>query len=340
MTWSIGNLILNSRAIQSPMVGCTDWAYRKLIREQGAELAFCEMLSSEAFIRNSQKSDAIVRRTPEDDPTGAQIMGADPTSMAKAAKKLEAMNFKLIDINVGCPAKKIVRQGAGSALLKDESLFGRIINSVVSAVSIPVTAKLRIGYEKNDEAQFIRLLKIAEQEGVAALAIHGRTQEQKFSGEMDPEPIRIAKQTVSCPIIGNGDVTNGEKAKSLIEKTGCDAVMIGRGSLGNPWIFREVQAVLNNEPPPPRPTLEEQIETLITHMKLMVEWHGEKLGMIRLRKLVSYYFDGHPRIREFHKAGVRVSKPQDLLDALEKIPQRALSSSDTTPAAYDLQLMV
>jgi nifR3 family TIM-barrel protein len=299
------------------MVGCTDWVYRKLIREQGAELAFCEMLSAEAYIRNAKKSFEIIRTTPEDQPTGAQIMGAEPKSMAEAARRLEAAGFRLIDINIGCPAKKIVRQGAGSALLKDENRFGAIIQAVVNSVQVPVTAKLRVGFEASDETKFVRLLKIAEGEGIAALAIHGRTQEQRFSGQVDLSPIRLAKSTVRLPIIGNGDVTNGEKALQMIQETGCDAVMIGRGSLGNPWIFREIIACLEGRTPLPFPDFDEEVSMLIRHAKEMVTWHGEKLGLLRMRKLAPFYFKESPRVLEFRRKAVRAGSLAELESALE-----------------------
>lgn len=319
MSWTIGNLELKTHVIQSPMVGCTDWVYRQMIREQGAELAFCEMLSAEAYIRSAGKSLEIVRTTPEDRPTGAQIMGANGKSMAEAARRLEASGFQIIDINIGCPAKKIVRQGAGSALLKDPKKFADIISATVRSVKVPVTAKLRIGFEASDEGHFVELLRIAEREGIQSIAIHGRTQEQKYSGEVDLSPIRLAKQTVKIPIIGNGDVTNGAKAKRMMEVTGCDAVMIGRGSLGNPWIFREINAVLNNEVPPPPPAFEDEVAMLTRHMKEMAEWHGEKLGLLRMRKLTPFYFRETPAVLEFRRQVVRVSTVSEFLKAVEDL---------------------
>jgi len=326
MTWSIGNLKLHTRVIQSPMVGCTDWVYRQMIREQGAELAFCEMLSAEAYIRSAGKSLEIVRTTPEDRPTGAQIMGANGRSMAEAARCLEASGFQLIDINIGCPAKKIVRQGAGSALLKDPKKFADIIRATVQSVKVPVTAKLRIGFEASDEKHFVELLRIAEREGIQSVAIHGRTQEQKYSGEADLSPIRLAKQTVKIPIIGNGDVTNGEKAKRMMEVTGCDAVMIGRGSLGNPWIFKEINAVLEGNTPPPPPSFDEEVLMLIRHMKDMAEWHGEKLGLLRMRKLAPFYFKETPAVLEFRRQVVRVSTAAEFLKAVESLAAATIST--------------
>jgi len=317
MTWNIGKLTLTKKAIQSPMVGVSDWVYRQMIREYGAELTYAEMASSEAFTRDAKKSHDIVKTTPEDTPTGAQIMGAKPEVMAEASKRLADMGFSLIDINVGCPAKKVVKQGAGSALLKDEKLFASIISSIVKTVSLPVTVKLRIGYEAHDEAHFVRLLKIAEAEGIAAIAIHGRTQKQGYKGHADLAPIKLANTTVKCPVIGNGDVTNAEKAMQMFQETGCDAVMIGRGSLGNPWIFNEINAALDGQAPPPRPTFEDELELLIRHMKGMAKWHGEKLGMLKMRKLVGYYFSDSTPVARFRKKAVLTSTVDEFMEAVD-----------------------
>lgn len=317
MTWKIGNLELKKRVVQSPMVGYTDLVYRRIIRDHGAELAYAEMVSCEAFVRDGKKTLDLVKKTPDDKPTGAQIVGHRPENMAESAKRLESMGFQLVDINAGCPARKIVTHGGGSALLANTDKLAAVIRAVVKSVKIPVTLKLRIGTTDHDEPTFIQLLKMAEAEGVSAVTVHGRTQKQKYKGKSDPNPIRVAKKTLSIPVIGNGDVTNGKKALELQEQTGCDAIMIGRGSLGNPWIFSEVNAVLNGKEPPPPPSHQDEIDLLIRHIKNMAEWHGEKLGCLKMRKLSSFYFGKSKPVIEFRKKAVRCSTVKDFLKEID-----------------------
>jgi len=317
MPWNIGNLELKKRVVQSPMIGYTDLVYRRIIRDYGAELAFAEMLSSEAFIREGRKSLELIRTAPDDTPTGAQIMGAKPDVMRDAAKSLEYHGFKLLDINAGCPARKIVSQGAGSALLKDARNFADVIRSVVKSIKIPVTIKLRIGTTNHDEDFFIELLKIAESEGVSAVTVHGRTQKQKYKGKSDPSPIRVAKENLSIPVIGNGDVVDGPSALELINQTKCDAIMIGRGSLGNPWIFSEIDAALNGKEPPAPPSYEDEINLLVRHVKDMAGLHGERLGMLKMRKMSCFYFNKSQSVIEFRKKAVHCSTVKEFLEAID-----------------------
>ncbi len=317
MSWEIGNIKLKSRAVLAPMAGYTDLPFRRLARSYGAELTYTEMISSEAFVRNGKKTLNLLKTDSEDFPTGVQIVGSKPLVMSEAAKKLEDMGFILIDINMGCPARKIIKQGAGSGLLRDEIQFSKLIRTVISAVRIPVTIKLRTGLSDHDEELFVRFLKTAEQEGVSAITVHGRTQKQLYKGAVDLSPIRLAKETVRCPVIGNGDITTGAKAAHMIQETGCDAVMIGRGSLGNPWVFNEINACLKGKKIPPKPDLSKEAEALTWQMSQMVDFYGEKIGVLHMRKMGGFYFKNFPHAANFRKRIVRVSTKKEFIEAVE-----------------------
>lgn len=275
--------------VQSPMANCTDLAFRLIAREHGMAFAFLEMVSSEAMVRDVAGTYELMRTVPEDRPLGAQLVGCDPDVMAAAAAKMEAMGYDLLDLNLGCPVPKIVSQGGGSMLLREPLTAGRIFSAVVKAVKrIPVTVKMRLGFKDSSGHEAAHIARIAQDCGVSALAVHGRTREQGYTGFADYEAIGRVKAAVSIPVIGNGDVIDGASALRLRAISGCDGIMLGRGALGNPWIYREVASALAGEAAPAAPSLEERKRTVLRHISLQVQHDPRPVGP--LRRIVSWYF--------------------------------------------------
>lgn len=294
------NLTLKSNIIQSPMAGCTDLAFRLIAREHGMEMAFLEMVSSEALVREARRTADLMKTVEKDRPLGAQIVGCRPEVMGEAAHIMEDLGFDLIDINCGCPVPKITGPGGGSALLIEPEKTKAIFESVVKNVkNIPVTVKMRIGYTDPSGDEAVRLAKLAEGAGLSAVTVHGRTRAQGYSGTADWEAIRKVKQAVKIPVFGNGDVTSGDDAKRLLEVSGCDGVMIGRGALGNPWIYNSINSVLNGETPSAKPTLDEVKSAAMKHFELEIQTEGEKMGVLKCRKILCWYFQGYPGAAEF-----------------------------------------
>ncbi len=289
------SLTLKSGVIQSPMAGCTDLAFRLVARDKGMEFAFLEMVSADALVRKNQKTMQYLKRTEVDKPLGAQLVGCNPDIMGEAAAMIEEMGFDLLDINCGCPVPKITAPGGGSALLvepeKTKQIFERVVKNVKN---IPVTVKMRKGFADPSGDEAVRLAKIAEDAGLAAVTVHGRTRVQGYSGTADWDAIRKVKQALKIPVIGNGDVNSGEDAKRLMESSGCDGVMIGRGGLGNPWIYKSVEAVLNGTDVPEGPSLEERKQTVLKHLHLEVESEGERNAVLKFRRIACWYFQGYP----------------------------------------------
>ena len=294
--------------VQSPMANCTDLPFRLIARSQGMRFAFLEMVSSEALVRNVQQTFELMQTLPEDRPLGAQLVGCSPDVMGEAAAKIEAMGFALVDLNLGCPVPKIVSKGGGSMLLRDPGLAERIFTKVVRAVKrIPVTVKMRLGFSDGSGQEAVQIARIAQACGVDAVAVHGRTRAQGYTGAADYEAIRRVKEAIAIPVIGNGDVVDGPSAVRLRRVSGCDGIMLGRGALGNPWIYREIEAALEDQPAPPRPDLVERKQLLLRHISLQAQYEAQPLG--HLRRVSSWYFKELPGVAEFR---AQVNHAQDL----------------------------
>lgn len=286
--------------ILAPMAGITDLPFRLLCKEQGADVMVTEMISAKALYYGNKNTLPLMMTTEEEKPLGVQIFGSDAELMGQMAHKIESEGFSYIDINMGCPVPKIVNNKEGSALMLQPELAGRIVKEVSGAVSLPVTVKFRAGFDEahRNAPEFARVL---EENGAAAVTVHGRTREQYYSGKADWTIIQKVKEAVSIPVIGNGDIFSGEDAVAMKEQTGCDGIMVGRGAKGNPWIFREIKAALEGRPIPERPELKEVVEMLLRQTESAIRFKGEYTAIREMRKHTAWYttgMHGSSRIRE------------------------------------------
>lgn len=286
----IKNINFDGQAFLAPMAGIADLAFRELCHDFGAAYSVTEMVSAKGLVMNDRKSRALMTLGTAH-PAGIQLFGTEPDVMAEASQKCLEFSPEIIDINMGCPAPKIAGNGAGSALMKTPDLAGEIIRAVADAVTIPVTVKIRKGWDSNS-INAVELAQIAEQSGAAAIAIHGRTRTEMYSGKADWDIIRQVKSAVSIPVIGNGDVTNVQTAALMLEQTGCDAVMIGRGALGNPWLFRQINAYLTECRVLPPPGIHEKMAVMLKQIQKTIEYKGEHTAMLEARHHAAYYTRG------------------------------------------------
>ena len=296
----IGNVTLDNPYILAPMAGVTDLPFRLLCKEQGAGLLCMEMISAKALQYKNKNTKALLSIHPQEYPVSLQLFGSDPQIISEQAKIIEELPFQILDINMGCPVPKVVRNGEGSALMKNPCLVYDIVSATVKAIQKPVTVKIRKGFDDSC-INAVEIAKIIEEAGASAVAVHGRTREQYYSGKADWDIIRQVKEAVKIPVIGNGDVTSGEKALAMKEETGCDGVMIGRGAQGNPWIFRELLEYEKSGKLPDRPTVQVIRETMLRHARLQIEFKGDYLGIREMRKHVAWYtkgLKGSARLRE------------------------------------------
>lgn len=289
---------LENNLVLAPMAGVTDRPFRQLCKQLGAGMAVSEMVSSNSLLRGSAKTLRRANHEGEVFPRSVQIAGADPKMMGEAARLNQDMGAEIIDINMGCPAKKVCNTLAGSALLRDESLVAKILESVVQSVTIPVTLKIRTGWDQNNK-NGVNIAKIAQQSGIQALSVHGRTRACFFKGEAEYQTIAEIKAAVSIPIIANGDIETPEKAKAVLDETKADGIMIGRAAQGNPWLFREIAHFLATGCYLPPPTIQEIKITLLSHIENLYEFYGEPLGIMIARKHVSWYSKGQAQAARF-----------------------------------------
>ncbi|NWO08860.1 tRNA dihydrouridine synthase DusB [Chromohalobacter salexigens] len=290
----IGPYALPNRAILAPMAGVTDRPFRQLCRELGAGLVVSEMVTADARLWHTRKSRQRLDHAGEPGPRDVQIAGGDPEMLAEAARLNVAQGAEIVDINMGCPAKKVCNKAAGSALLRDERLVAAILESVVAAVDVPVTLKIRTGW-CSESRNGIRVAQLAEAAGIQALAVHGRTREQRYRGDAEYDTIAAIKQTVSLPVFANGDIDSAEKAARILDYTKADAVMIGRGAQGNPWIFREIEHYLRTGDTLARPTPLEMAAVMHRHLKALHAFYGEHMGVRIARKHVGWYLSTRPQ---------------------------------------------
>lgn len=285
----IGNVTLKNNVFLAPMAGVTDLAFRRECVKYGAGLVYSEMVSSKALYYNDKKTKQLLNSTDDEKPLAVQIFGSDASIMAKTAYMALETGAQILDINMGCPAPKIVNNGDGSALAKNPKLIGEIVSEVVSAVNVPVTCKIRSGFE---DVNAVEVAKIIEQNGASAIAVHPRTRSMYYSGKADWNIIKEVKQAVKIPVIGNGDITCGKDAVDMIEQTGCDAVMIGRAAQGNPFIFRQILEFMQTGKTTYYPTTEEKMAVIKEHIKNMAEDKGEHIATLEARKHVAWYIKG------------------------------------------------
>lgn len=293
MELKIGNVTLENNVILAPMAGVTDLPFRLLCKEQGAGLLCMEMVSAKAVHYNNKNTEALMEIHPDEQPVSLQLFGSEPAIMAETAARIEERPFAILDVNMGCPVPKVVNNHEGSALMKDPRLVGEIVAALVKAVKKPVTVKIRKGFD-DEHVNAVEIAKIIEAGGASAIAVHGRTREQYYSGKADWDIIRKVKEAVKIPVIGNGDVTDAVSAKKMMDETGCDGIMIGRASRGNPWIFKEITQYLDTGILPERPSMEEVRNTILRHVALQLEFKGEYTGIREMRKHVAWYTAGYP----------------------------------------------
>ncbi|WP_212628943.1 tRNA dihydrouridine synthase DusB [Pseudomonas sp. KB-10] len=294
----IGPYTLPNRLILAPMAGVTDRPFRQLCRRLGAGLVVSEMVTSDVRLWNSRKSSLRLLHAGDPEPRSVQIAGGDPQMMADAARKNVELGAQIIDINMGCPAKKVCNKAAGSALLRDEPLVREILDAVVGAVDVPVTLKIRTGWDRANK-NGVTVAKIAEDAGISALSVHGRTRADLYTGEAEYETIAAIKQAVSIPVFANGDIDSPEKAKAVLDATGADALLIGRAAQGRPWIFREIEHYLRTGETLPAPSLLEVERILLEHLAALHAFYGELMGVRIARKHVGWYLATLPGAREF-----------------------------------------
>ena len=317
MKLRIGNIEIDNNLILAPMAGVTDLPFRLLCKEQGCGLLYTEMVSAKAIQYNNKNTYALLEIEPEERPVALQLFGSEPDIMADTAARLEEGPYDIFDINMGCPVPKIVNNGEGSALMKNPQLAAEIVSAMVKAVKKPVTVKFRKGFT-DDSVNAVEFAKRLEQAGAAAVAVHGRTRQQYYSGKADWDIIRQVKEAVSIPVIGNGDIVSPESAKKMLEETGCDGLMIGRGVRGNPWLFKHIRDYLETGSYESSPSVQEVKEMILRHGRLQLKYKGEYTGIREMRKHVAWYTAGYPHSAALRNEVNSVETFEELSDLMQK----------------------
>lgn len=320
----IGSVVLDTPVVLAPMAGVTDLPFRVLCREQGCGLVCTEMVSAKAVHYNNKNSAPLLAVDDRERPVSLQLFGSEPELLGEIAARLEPGPYDIIDFNMGCPVPKVVNNHEGSSLMREPKLAGEILRAMVRAVKKPVTVKIRKGFTEA-ESNAVEIAKIAEDAGAAAIAVHGRTREQYYSGKADWEIIRRVKEAVSIPVIGNGDIFTAGDAERMFRETGCDGVMAARGARGNPWLFRDIRSLLESGRIPERPTVAEVREMILRHGKMLADFKGEAMAMREMRKHVAWYTAGCPHSASLREAVNRV----ETLAQLEELLAERLKSPET-----------
>ena len=315
--FKIGDIELKNRIVLAPMAGISNTSYRKIIKEMGAGLIYCEMVSDKAITYSSKKTIDLLKYSEEERPIAQQIFGSDVNSFVEAARKVyEIQKPDIIDINMGCPVPKVaIKNQAGSALLKNPKKIKEIVQSVVNAVPVPVTVKIRSGWDESS-INAVEVAKVIEEAGGSAITIHARTRSQGYSGKADWSIIKRVKESVSIPVIGNGDVTSCFLAKQMLDETGCDAVMIGRGAIGNPWLIKECVDYLDNNILPKEVPYQEKIKMMKKHYELLLEDKDAKRAMLEIRTFILYYLKGLPNSKEIKDKICKCNNSEDIFNIL------------------------
>ncbi len=319
MKWKIGNIEIKNQLVLAPMAGISNTSYRKIIKGMGAGLIYAEMVSTNAIAYGNEKTFNLLKMSEEERPIVQQIFGSDIKTFVAAAKLIEEkMHPDIIDINMGCPVPKVaVRAQAGSALLKNPEKIGEIVKAVVKSVNVPVTVKIRSGWdEKNINA--VEVAKICEKNGASAIAIHARTRSEGYSGKANWDIIKKVKESVNIPVIGNGDITSPILAKKMLDETGCDAIMIGRGALGNPWIFKQCLKYLENNAIIEEPSNNEKIEMIKEHYRFLKEDKNEHIALLEIRTHALYYLKGMPESKIYKERICKSQTEEEFLNILKE----------------------
>lgn len=314
----IGKVSIPNNLILAPMAGVTDLPFRLLCKEQGAGLLCMEMVSAKAITYRNKNTEALLTIASGENPVSLQLFGSEPDIIAQAASYIEDRPFDILDINMGCPVPKVAGNGEGSALMKNPKLVEQIVTSAVKAIDKPVTVKIRKGFDE-EHVNAVEIAKIAEGCGAAAVAVHGRTREQYYSGKADWDIIRQVKEAVSIPVIGNGDIDSPKQARAMLEQTGCDGLMVGRASRGNPWIFRRIQTYLETGQDPGKPSLEEVKKMMLRHARMQLEYKGDYTGIREMRKHIAWYTAGFPHSAKLRGKMNELETVEELEELLTKM---------------------
>lgn len=317
MPLQIGNVTLENNLILAPMAGVTDLPFRLLCKEKGAGLLCMEMVSAKAILYKNKNTQALLEIDPRENPVSLQLFGSDPDIISQIAHEIEDRPFDILDINMGCPVPKIVNNGEGSALMKNPRLAGEIIEKTVKAIKKPVTVKIRKGFD-DEHVNAVEMARVAQESGAAAVAVHGRTREQFYSGKADWDIIRQVKEAVSIPVIGNGDLLTAEDVIAMKEQTGCDGFMIGRGAQGNPWIFEQILHYFKTGEHKRKPSVEEVTDMILRHARMMLDFKGEYIGIREIRKHAAWYTAGYPNSAKLRVAINAVESYEELEKLLKR----------------------